>query len=38
MIKFKQLPNEDKPRERLRLYGPNNLSNEELLMIILKIE
>lgn len=36
MIKFKELPNEEKPRERLVLYGANNLSNEELLMILLK--
>lgn len=36
MIKFKDLPKEEKPRERLLLYGPDNLSNEELLMIILK--
>ena len=35
-MKFKELPNEDKPRERVILYGINNLSNEELLMIILK--
>lgn len=36
MYKFKNLPNEEKPRERLKMYGSNNLSNEELLMIILK--
>lgn len=36
MYKFKNLPNEEKPRERLKLYGSVNLSNEELLMIILK--
>ena len=36
MTKFKEIPNEEKPRERLLLYGKNNLSNEELLMIILK--
>lgn len=35
-MKFKELPNEDKPRERLILYGVENLSNEELLMILLK--
>ena len=35
-MKFKQLPNEDKPRERLILYGSENLSNEELLMILLR--
>lgn len=36
MLKFKELPKEEKPRERLLLYGSENLSNEELLMIILK--
>ena len=36
MYKFKELPNEEKPRERLKIYGSSNLSNEELLMIILK--
>ena len=36
MLKFKDIPNEEKPRERLLLYGVNNLSNEELIMIILK--
>ena len=36
MIKFKELPDEEKPRERLVLYGAKALSNEELLMIILK--
>ena len=36
MLKFKELPNEEKPRERLLLYGANKLSNEELLMIFLK--
>lgn len=36
MIKFKELPNEEKPRERLYMYGANSLSNEELLMILLK--
>lgn len=36
MLKFKELPKEEKPRERLVLYGKENLSNEELLMIILK--
>ena len=35
-MKFRELPNEDKPRERLVLYGANNLNNEELLMILLK--
>lgn len=36
MIKFKNLPDSDKPRERLYLYGSENLSNEELISIILK--
>ena len=36
MIKFKDIPNSDKPRERLYNYGEENLSNEELLSIILK--
>lgn len=36
MIKFKEIPNEEKPRERLLLYGSEFLSNEELLMIVLK--
>jgi len=33
---FKSLPEEDKPRERLKKYGSSSLSNEELLAIILK--
>ena len=36
MIKFKDIPKDDKPRERLYNYGEENLSNEELLSIILK--
>ena len=36
MLKFKELPDEEKPRERLMLYGVDVLSNEELLMILLK--
>lgn len=36
MINFKKIPNSDKPRERLFNYGANNLSNEELISIILK--
>lgn len=35
-MKFKDIPNEEKPRERLFLYGCENLSNEDLLCIILK--
>ena len=36
MIKFKNIPDNDKPRERLFNYGSENLSNEELLSIILR--
>ena len=36
MIKFKNLPNNEKPRERLYMYGSESLSNEELFSIILK--
>ena len=36
MIKFKNIPDMDKPRERLFNLGANNLSNEELISIILK--
>ncbi len=36
MIKFKNLPDTDKPRERLFNYGVDSLSNEELISIILK--
>ena len=36
MINFKCLPDCDKPRERLYMYGSDNLSNEELISIILK--
>lgn len=35
-MKFKDIPEEERPRERLLMYGAENLSNEELLMIILK--
>lgn len=35
-MKFKDMPKDEKPRERLFLYGSDNLSNEELLCIILK--
>lgn len=35
-MKFKDIPNNERPRERLFLYGSENLSNEELLCIILK--
>lgn len=36
MINFKDIPTSEKPRERLIQYGAESLSNEELLMIILK--
>jgi DNA repair protein RadC len=36
MINFKKIPNKDKPRERLYEYSSENLSNEELLAIIIK--
>lgn len=36
MIRFKNIPNSDKPRERLYNYGSEALSNEELIAIILK--
>ena len=36
MIKFKKIPNSDRPRERLYECGSENLSNEEILAIILK--
>jgi len=35
-ISFKSIPNEEKPREKLIKYGSSNLSNEDLLSIILK--
>ena len=35
-MNFKNIPEEEKPRERLLKYGVENLSNEELLAIILK--
>ena len=36
MIKFKNIPDSDKPRERLYNYGSEYLSNEELISIIIK--
>ena len=36
MINFKSIPESDKPRERLLSCGEENLSNEELIAIILK--
>lgn len=35
-MRLKNIPNEDRPRERLIKYGVENLSNEELIAIILK--
>lgn len=35
-MKFKNIPDSEKPRERLIKYGVENLANEELLAIILK--
>ena len=35
-MKFKNIPESEKPRERLLKYGKENLSNEELLAILLK--
>lgn len=35
-MSIKDLPNSEKPRERLIKYGANNLSNEDLLSIILR--
>ena len=34
-IRVKDLPEEEKPREKLKKYGPNTLKNYELLAIIL---
>jgi DNA repair protein RadC len=33
---IKEIPKEERPRERLINYGVSNLSNEELLSIILR--
>jgi len=35
-MKLKDLPLKERPRERLEMYGPSALSNEELLAIIIK--
>lgn len=35
-MKISELPNSEKPRERLIKYGPSNLSNEDLISIILR--
>ena len=36
MIDFKKIPDNDKPRERLYMFGSENLSNDEIISIILK--
>ena len=36
MVKIKEIPKDERPRERLIKYGASNLSNEELLAILLK--
>ena len=36
MYKLKELPKEERPRERMITYGASSLSNEELLAIVLK--
>ena len=36
LLKIKDIPNNERPRERLLKYGVDSLSNEELLSIILK--
>ena len=35
-LKIKDLPEEERPYEKLELYGEKNLSNSELLAIIIK--
>ena len=35
-MKIKEIPKEERPRERLIKYGANNISNEELLAILIK--
>lgn len=36
VLKIKDIPSQERPRERLIKYGASNLSNEELLSIVLK--
>lgn len=36
MLTIKEIPKEERPREKLLKYGSNNLSNSELLSIVLK--
>ena len=35
-VRIKDLPEDERPRERLRKYGPENLKDSDLLAIILK--
>ncbi len=35
-MRLKELPNEEKPRERLLKYGPANISNEDLISILIR--
>ena len=35
MLTLKQLPNSERPYEKMEMYGEKNLSNSELLAIIL---
>ena len=35
-MKLKDLPNEEKPRERLIKYGASNVSNEDLISILIR--
>ena len=35
-VKIKDIPVNDRPRERMIMVGPTNISNEELLAILLK--
>ena len=35
MVRIKDLPEGDRPREKLIKYGPDKLTNEELLALIL---
>ena len=35
-VRIKDLPENERPRERLRKYGPENLRDSDLLAIILK--
>jgi DNA repair protein RadC len=35
-VRIREMPEEERPRERLRFHGAHNLSNEELLAIVLR--